>query len=118
MKRFFVAILIIFLSSCSGDGIWGGSDVVCTTEFVYGIKIDLYDSLTQQRISVCDTSYSIIDGAYTETGDFTGDPSCDTSYSVLAAGERSGTYSVEVSKLGYETWRSVMCCRRCRSVSR
>lgn len=101
IRALLVLMTISFLVACSDDD----KALICTTEYVFGITVNLYDSVSGEPVSRCETSYQIVDGQYLEddNDNFSND-TCETSTSIYAAGERAGTYDITITKTGYETW--------------
>lgn len=77
------------------SGCLGGTN--CTTVFIYGLNITVVDAASQTP--VCDAQIVARDGAYSET--LTMQPAGSCVY--LGAGERTGTYSLTVTRAGYTT---------------
>ena len=83
-----LALLLVGCSSSTG---------VCTAIFAYGITVDVIDTATQQSIAGRVTGV-LTDGAYTEVmmsigGEF-----------LVGAGERQGTYRVEITREGFTSF--------------
>ena len=108
MRLFCLLIFTTQLISCnSGDNEGESELIACTAVYVYGIRVNLNDSITGEAISTCDVSYSITEGAHIDTNEFTGGISCENITFIRGAGERSGVYDVNIKKSGYELWESI-----------
>ena len=96
MSRLLIAAL--FLSACGG-----GDDerIVCTTEAVPAIRIEVLDSATGAPAS-CGARALITATGYSETVENPDGPSCMNTLPLSGAFERPDTYHVTVSKLGYQ----------------
>ncbi len=73
------------------------STQACTAIFAYGITVDVIDTASQQSIAQRVTG-TLTDGAYTEQmmsigGEF-----------LVGAGERQGTYRVEITREGFTSF--------------
>ncbi len=73
----------------------------CTTEFVYGITVNVVDSVSGAPAGAGATLV-VQDGAYSEA--ITHPATSSNSESFNAAGERPGTYSLSVTRNGYKAW--------------
>ena len=71
--------------------------VACNLNLVYGLTIVVTDSATGTPLTGAATIVEVRDGAYVDTL-----PDFGNEYS--GAGERPGTYSVTVQRLGYRVW--------------
>lgn len=91
LKRALVLLAVpTLLVACDPDG-----GLVCTTEFVYGVQVTAVDAAT--NVPVTDgLEGTLTDGAYVEEMQVQGN-------TLLGAGERAGTYDLEVRANGYET---------------
>jgi len=70
--------------------------IACTTEFVYGISVQVVDATTSAPVSE-GLSGELMEAQYTETMEVFGN-------TLVGAGERPGNYSIVVSAPGYEAW--------------
>ena len=97
MVRFslFAALgLALFTSSCRSPL------VACTLNLVYGLTIVVTDSTSGAPLGGVESIVEVRDGTYVDTLP----PFGANEYS--GAGERPGTYSVKVQRLGYRVWQS------------
>ena len=97
LKPSLIAILLVSVLHC-GPQNNNPRDVVCTTEFRYGLSITVTDAQTSAKI--CDATVVIRDGDYTETlmvVPFANASDC----TFVGAGERSGSYTIDVTKTGF-----------------
>ena len=90
-----VVILGLAVSAC-GDPV--EPPIGCTEQFVYGIGIQIVDA-TSGAQRAAGSTLTVREGAYEEVvtqvwGNNT----------MVAAGERAGTYTVTVVRDGYQTW--------------
>ena len=92
---------LALLAGCD-DGEFDLYDPVCTTELVYGLQMEVRDDVTGAPAAQ-GAEAEVRDGDYVEQAENPGfnDPQA---LHLLAAPERTGTYSVTVSKVGYESW--------------
>jgi hypothetical protein len=77
----------------------------CTTEFVYGLQVDVVDSLTGAPAG---RGAVVIarDGSYADTAKSQLPPGSPAEgQTLLLAGERRGTYEVTVQRPGDQAWR-------------
>ncbi|MEM7413933.1 MAG: carboxypeptidase-like regulatory domain-containing protein [Gemmatimonadota bacterium] len=79
------------------DGL-GQDPIICTDIFVYGLNVDVVDAATSAPLAEGAT-LTVIEGTYVETVTASWD-----GRSMAAAGERPGTYSVRVERVGYRSW--------------
>jgi len=108
MRLLCLFILTTQLTSCTSvESEYESDPIACTADYVYGIRVNLNDSISGEPISTCDVSYSITEGAYIETNEFIGGTSCENITFIQGAGERSGVYDVDIEKLGFEPWESI-----------
>ena len=101
MRRLFLLFMfapLLLISSCEPNE---EDQIVCTQEFVYGLNVVVLDSETGNPIFQ-DIEVKATDGAYQETLQLI--PGLE--YSFAGAGERIGTYTITVTKVGYQTYTS------------
>lgn len=103
-------MFIRFLMLCSVLALAGCDLMVgCDFSTVPHIRVVVQDSITGQPLAGDDVMVIAFDGEYADTA--TGSPA-----SFVAAFERPGTYLVQVTAPGYETWiRENVRVRRLRS---
>ncbi|MEZ4857451.1 MAG: carboxypeptidase-like regulatory domain-containing protein [Flavobacteriaceae bacterium] len=96
VKKIILYSLCFTLFACpqKDDGI------ACTEEFVYGLSIAVYDNATAQPITQ-NITVTAIDGAYSE--ELMRFPE-GTNF--VGAGERPGTYIIQISAEGYQEYTS------------
>lgn len=75
-----------------------GGPIICTDQFVYGLTVEVLDATTSAAIADGAT-LTVVEGSYVETVTETWD-----GRSMAAAGERPGTYTVSVTRDGYQAW--------------
>ena len=98
MKRVKVLLFIFLLCyNCNNDD---KSDVYCTEVFVSGLNVTLLDAITSQVITD-DVEVTITDGSYQETL-----INIENSSVFIGAGERPGTYIINVTSPNYESYIS------------
>lgn len=100
MKKLYLFALcmpLLMASTCESDN----NQIVCTQQFVYGLKIVVLDASTGNFL-VEGVEVKAVDGAYQETLALV--PGLE--YSFAGAGERVGTYIVTITKAGYQTYIS------------
>jgi hypothetical protein len=99
MKKIFLLLAclpFLLATTCEED------DINCTQEAKAGLNITVKDALTQDILSL-GVTVIIQDGLYNETlEEFIGE---DFSF-FMGAWEREGTYTVTISKEGYQTFTS------------
>lgn len=95
--KVWVVLLLAPLVGVACDAVAPG-DILCTTEAVAGIAVDVRDSVSD---SPAGRGARIVarDGAYADTVQFT---SLDGPYGL--AYERAGSYTVTVQQQGYRVW--------------
>lgn len=100
MKKLFLFLAcmpFLLATTCEED-----DEVICTQEAKAGLNISVKDAVTQDLLSL-GVTVIIQDGLYNETlEEFIGE---DFSF-FMGAWERVGTYTVTVSKEGYQTFTS------------
>lgn len=91
--------LTLFTAACDEGAL---SPVACTAQFVYGLQIEVREAdggapAAQGAVA------TVTDGDYVEVaaGPVSGFPEALV---IGAAGERAGTYDIEVARDGFETW--------------
>jgi len=92
------AALTLLGASCSS---FTENDRVCTAEFRYGLTVTVLDSATG-AVDFSGARGTIQDGDYTDSLTAVGDAA--NIRALVGAGERQGTYTVRVTKPGYEPW--------------
>lgn len=96
-KVLFVLMLLVLSCDLSDDN---SNEVICTTEFVYGLNVSIKDAVTNSVIIDVITVIAS-DGAYEETL-----MTIDNNESFFGAGERPGNYIILVTSNNYETFVS------------
>ena len=91
-------IPLLMATSCENHD---DNQIVCTTEFVYGLNVTVIDSQTEQPITD-GVIVTAVDGSYSET--LVAFPGNENVF--VGAGERPGTYIITVAKDGYTTFTS------------
>jgi hypothetical protein len=94
----FMLAPLLMVSSCNNDE---NDPINCTTEFVDGLRITVLDQANGQPI-VEGVTVTAVDGSYTENLELVS--GVDNFFA--GAGERVGTYTVTVTKNGYQTFTS------------
>ena len=90
-----LAVLAFVVSAC-GETIVD-LPVACTEQFVYGISIQVVD-VTSGALRASGSTLTVRDGSYEEiVTEVIGN-------TMVAAGERAGTYAVTITRDGYQTW--------------
>ena len=101
MKKLFLLFMLtplLITSSCENDN---DDQIFCTQEFVYGLNVVVLDAISQQPL-VEGVQVKAVDGAYQEIlYNLSG-----LEYTFFGAGERIGTYTITVTKEGYQTFTS------------
>ena len=101
MKKLFLLFAfapLLMILSCENDN---DDQIVCTQEFVYGLNVIVLDATTGNPL-VEGVTVEATDGSYHETLQLV--PGLE--YSFTGAGERVGTYTVTITKEGYQTYTS------------
>ena len=102
MKKLFLLFMLtplLITSSCENDN---DDQIFCTQEFVYGLNVIVLDATTGNPL-VEGVTVEATDGGYHETLQLV--PGLE--YSFTGAGERVGTYTVTITKEGYQTSTSL-----------
>ena len=100
MKKLFLFFLFstfLVTTSCEDTD----DQIVCTTQFVYGLNVIVLDASTGNPI-FRDIEVKAVDGPYQEILELVS----GLEYAFVGAGERAGTYVVTVTKAGYQTYTS------------
>ncbi len=91
----FLLTPLLMTSSCESNE----DPIICTLEFVYGLNVVVLDAVTQQPL-VDGVQVVAVDGSYREVlYNLSG---VDNTF--FGAGERLGTYTITVTKEGYQTF--------------
>ena len=101
MKKLFLLFAfapLLMILSCENDN---DDQIVCTQEFVYGLNVIVLDATTGNPL-LEGVTVEATDGSYHETLQLV--PGLE--YSFTGAGERVGTYTVTITKEGYQTYTS------------
>jgi hypothetical protein len=80
-----------------------GDVIICTTEYVPALSIDVFDKETGLP-NACGVTVVVQDGDYIEEISNEAGNNCQEDFTFKAAGERAGTYDITVSKEGYIDW--------------
>ena len=88
-----VAVAAAALVACDST-----APIACTAEFVYGIQVQVQDSITGLPVET-GLGGSVQDGAFSEQMTVLGNL-------LLGAGERAGTYAVQVTAPSYDEWNT------------
>lgn len=101
MKPLRVVLATLSLAACKGTT---QPDVVCTTEARYAIGVQVKDSLTLAP-AAAGAKLLVVDPAagYRDSTSFAADSLWNT-WSLTAAPERAGVFTIVVSKPGYRDW--------------
>jgi len=94
-----VVIVGLFFAGC-GDGGDHRGGFGCTADIEPGIKVQIFDSVTHANIAT-GAAGTIQDGAYTETLQPTAFDGAGNILYLTGAPERTGTYTIRVTKTGY-----------------
>lgn len=100
MKKLFLIVLcapFLFLTNCESSD---EDPIFCTQEVVDGLRITVRDAVSGQPI-VENVEVKVADGSYLETLELR-----PIEKLFAGAGERMGTYTVTVTKAGYQTYTS------------
>jgi hypothetical protein len=91
--------LILFAAGCDEGSL---SPVACTEQFVFGLQLEVREADVGAPAAQGAVA-TVTDGGYVEVvaGPLSGRP--DALF-LLAAGERAGTYDIEVTRDGFEAW--------------
>ena len=104
IKTIVLAINVLLICACGGntdDGI--NDEIICTTEARAGILINVFDQTTGDPL--CGVDGLIMANEYVEEIQSPVLANCaDAPFQ--GAHERTGTYQVVVSKVGYQDWQS------------
>jgi len=98
--KFFVLLSLFFLVlSCSSDDD-NSNPNYCTEIFVYGLKVTIEDAVTNAIVTQ-GISVTAKEGSYEEQL-----MTIENSDYFIGAGEREGTYVIEITSNGYQTFTS------------
>jgi hypothetical protein len=93
-----VPLTLLLLAGCDKND---ANQIVCTQQFVYGLNIIVLDAATGNPIFQ-DIEVKAVDGEYQEILELV--PGLE--YAFAGAGERIGTYTITVTKEGFQTYTS------------
>jgi hypothetical protein len=91
-----IALIVCGLAT-SGCFLYG---VDCTTQFVYGLNVQVQDSISGAWIGAGSTLL-VADGSYHETVSWPPENSAMDALPLSGAGERPGVYALTVRRAGY-----------------
>jgi len=91
---------LLALTSCN---VLDSGGPICTGQFVSGIHVSVQDSVTGVPAASGATLIAI-DGSYADTASIPAQRPDLDSRTLLAAGERAGTYDLTVRKAGFLDW--------------
>lgn len=97
------ASLCLLLFVASGCSLVGDEPVVCTTEAVPAIVVEVRSAKTGAP-EAAHARAIVSDGSFTDTLRAAGYTSEEEALTLAGAYERPGTYDVRVEKSGFETW--------------
>lgn len=97
MKNFILFLILVALLSCNSDD---PNPQNCTEEYVYGLSVTVRDAVNNSIITESLT-ITASDGAYEEEL-----MRIENSDSFFGAGEREGTYIIEITSNNYQTFIS------------
>ncbi len=99
MKRFILLSLVFLILSCNSDDDNSGS-INCTEIFVYGLKVSVKNAVTDAIVTE-GLTVTAKDGSYEEQL-----MSIENIDYFFGAGEREGTYVIEITSNDYQTYTS------------
>ena len=99
MKNSFLLSLVFLVLSCSSDDD-NSNPNYCTEIFVYGLKVTIKDAVTNAIVTQ-GISITAKEGSYEEQL-----MTIENSDYFIGAGEREGTYVIEITSNGYQTFTS------------
>lgn len=97
VKRARSKLLGLFAAAFVPIGMSACSSTLCDLSYHYGLSITVQDSVTSQSLVGDGTTITVRDGSYLDLVQQVGEV-------YQAAGERPGTYSIEVQRAGYRDW--------------
>lgn len=101
MKKIILLLLpftFLLVASCDNNA---QNQTVCTDQYVYGLNIIVLDATTGNPIFQ-DIEVKAVDGTYQEILQLV----LGLEYAFAGAGERIGTYTITVTKEGFQTYTS------------
>lgn len=101
MKKIILLLLPVTLLLSASCDHKDSNQIVCTQQFVYGLNIIVLDATTGNPIFQ-DIEVKAVDGTYEELLGLV--PGLE--YAFAGAGERVGTYTITVTKAGFQTYTS------------
>lgn len=90
------SLLLALLLAVAVGGCDGVTGMVCTTEFVFGLRVEAVDAGTGGEVSEGLVGVAIRDGVVSEME--------AVGNTLRGAGEEAGVFRVEVVAAGYEPW--------------
>ncbi|MDY2586075.1 hypothetical protein [Winogradskyella aquimaris] len=97
MKKFILFLIVITLLACNSDD---SNPQYCTEEYVYGLSITLRDAV-DNTIVTDGLTVKASDGFYEEEL-----MRIENSNNFFGAGEREGTYIIEITSTNYQDFTS------------
>ncbi len=95
--------LALAASGCNVRFTAGGEQIICTSEYVPAIKVEVFDAETGYP-AACGAVVTLRDGNFEERISNREGPDCDERFVFSGAGERPGVYDIQVVKDGYLAW--------------
>src|SRR4051812_30670402 len=103
--RQFATICFLLTSGCGGGDEGREALVVCTADVRAGISIRVFDAVTGNP-AACGARATVTAPGFSETEQPIGGTACRDDFGIGAVYERPGTYSVVVSKAGYQDFHA------------
>lgn len=97
MKKFILFLIVVTLLACNSDD---SNPQYCTEEYVYGLSITLRDAVDNTIITE-GLTVTASDGFYEEEL-----MRIENSNNFFGAGERDGTYVIEITSTNYQAFTS------------
>lgn len=97
MKKFILSLIVVSLLACNSDD---SNPQYCTEEYVYGLSITLRDAVDNTIITE-GLTVTASDGFYEEEL-----MRIENSNNFFGAGEREGTYIIEITSTNYQDFTS------------
>lgn len=97
MKKFILSLIVVTLLACNSDD---SNPQYCTEEYVYGLSITLRDAVDNTIITE-GLTVTASDGFYEEEL-----MRIENSNNFFGAGEREGTYIIEITSTNYQDFTS------------
>ena len=94
---------LLVLVGCEEKTTKDGDIVLCSTQYVPALRVDVFDIETGHP-NACGATVTVQDGDFVEELSNEAGVNCNEGFTFSLAGEREGNYDITVIKEGYIDW--------------